>query len=113
MHELSLCRRILEIVQEQYVHHQKKRIKVIYIELGELMAVEKSALLFSFPIIANGTVAEHALLQIIDIPGEAWCANCQKSVKVNHYFFSCKTCEKFSLTIIRGNEFRVKAMEIE
>lgn len=113
MHELSLCKRILEIVKEQLIIQKGRRIKIIYLELGELMAVEKAALLFSFCVIAKGSAAEDANLQIIDIPGEAWCENCCKLIRIKQYFFACETCGNFSLTIKRGNELRVKAMEVE
>ena len=112
MHELSLCKNILDIVKEKALEHQGKYIKTIYLELGELMAVEKTALLFSFPILAKNTIAEHAKLHILDIPGEGRCESCGLVNRVKQLFSVCENCGKFSLVILRGNELRVKAMEV-
>lgn len=113
MHEMSLSKRILEIVEEQYARQKFERIKIIYIELGELMAVDKQALLFSFTIIAKGSIAEEAKLQFIDIPGEAWCEGCHKAIQVKRYISQCETCGVFSSNIICGNELHIKTMEVE
>ena len=70
MHELWLCKSILEIIKQNANKKNCTRIKKIYLEIGQLAAVEKEALNFSFSVVTQGTVAEGAELLIIDIPGE-------------------------------------------
>lgn len=113
MHELWLCNNILEIINQHVAGKLFKRIKKIYLEIGELAAVEKSALFFSFNVIAQGTIAKDAVLEIITIPGKARCDACQKMVKVSQYADSCPHCASFSLNILQGEELRVKSLEIE
>jgi hydrogenase nickel incorporation protein HypA/HybF len=113
MHELTLSKNILEIVQQESFARKFQKVKLIYLELGELMAVEKSALLFSFEVIARGTLAENAVLNIIDIPGQGWCEFCQKTVKIRRRIDPCDGCQKFLLKILAGEELRVKSMEVE
>lgn len=114
MHELWLCNRILEIIQEQAASNQTyARVKVINLEVGELAAVEESALLFSFDVAAKGTIAENALLKFIIIQGKAWCEDCQKTIHVKRFFQACEFCNNHSLTITSGEEFRIHSMEVE
>lgn len=113
MHELSLCRSLLNILT---VHSAKlgfKHIKGIYLEIGMLAMVEKSALQFNFDILKKHTIAEQAFLIFIDIPGEAFCNFCQKKVKLTQYHEACPNCDQFSLTITRGLELRVKSLEVK
>jgi len=113
MHELWLCKNILEIVNQQAVKTKCVLVKKVYLEIGQLAAVEKSALIFCFNVIAQGTIAEQAILEIIEIPGKAVCDSCQKTVSLNQYYDSCQFCGNFALSIIQGEELRVKSMEVK
>lgn len=113
MHELSLCRNIVEIIEEQSKNQSVKKVKTIYLEIGQLALVEKSALLFSFELVAKGTLVEGAVLHIIDVPAKALCDYCQVFVTIQQRFDSCIHCGKFSLKIIQGDELRIKTMEVE
>lgn len=113
MHELSLCQTILDIVNDHVAKINCRRIKKICLEVGQLAAVDKDALLFSFNVVATGTVAENASLEIIDVEGWAICDFCQKTVRLKHYYDACEACDQFSLKIIQGEELRIKFMEVE
>lgn len=113
MHELWICKHIMEIVNQHIVGKPCERIKKIYLEIGELTSVEKSALIFGFNVIANKTKAQDAILEIINIPGKAVCDSCKKTVSINQYSDPCCYCGSFSLTVTQGEELRVKSMEVE
>lgn len=112
MHELWICQNILKIVQAQARQQKCVRVKVIYLEVGKLAMIDKSALLFGFDVLAKDTIAENAVLKFIDVDGLAWCEACQKSFQVHRYGEICKNCGSFSLTIKTGEELQVKSMEI-
>lgn len=115
MHELSLCRHILDIINDHVSSSLKSCncVKKVVLEIGQLAAVDKAALSFSFDIVTKNTVADGATLEIIDIAGKAHCATCQKTVKLERYYDACPKCGTFSLTITHGEELRVKYMEVE
>lgn len=112
MHELSVCKNIIEIV-EDHSRKLQKRVKVITLEIGHFALVEKSALIFSFELVAKNTAAEQAVLQIIDIPARARCESCHCFVTIQNRMDSCRNCGNFSLTLIEGEELRIKSMEVE
>ena len=112
MHELGLCKSILDIIDSSSVGHQFSCIKKIHLEIGALLAVDKRAMIFCFEVIAKNTKAKDALLEIININGEALCEDCKQIVKVQQYSDSCSNCGSFYLTIIQGEELRVKSMEV-
>lgn len=113
MHELSLCRAILDIINENVAGKNGARVKKITLEIGELAAVDESALRFGLEAIGRGTLAESADVDIITINGQAICDSCQKTVILKHYYDPCECCGHFTLRIIQGEELRVKSLEIE
>jgi hydrogenase nickel incorporation protein HypA/HybF len=113
MHELSLCRAIIGIINEHIAGKHCKRIKKITIEIGQLAAVDESALRFGFEAITKGTLAEQADLDIITLEGQAVCESCKKTVVLQHYYDPCQTCGHFALKVTQGEEMRVKSLEIE
>jgi hydrogenase nickel incorporation protein HypA/HybF len=75
--------------------------------------IDKSALLFSFDVMAKGTIAENAMLKFIDIAGRACCETCQTNIRVHRYDQACENCGSFLYNIQAGEELRVKSMEVE
>ena len=113
MHELWICKNILEIIGQNVQTMNCNRIKKIVLEIGELAAIEKEALFFGFKVASEGSVAENAVLHIIDIPGEAFCESCQKLVPLRQYYDACQSCGNHALKVIHGEELRVQSMVIE
>ncbi len=113
MHELWLCKSILEIIKQNAVEKNGTCVKKIVLEIGQLTAIDKDSLIFSFNVSAKGTLAENAELNIIDIPGKALCESCQKMVPLRQYYEECPACGSHSLKVTQGEELRVKSMVME
>lgn len=112
MHELILCRNILAIIQQKALQERLTCVKRIYIEIGQLLAIENAALTFSFEVCAKETIAENAQLEIISVAAQAKCESCGKIVNLSQYYDSCSECGSSALTITQGEELRVKSMEV-
>lgn len=112
MHELSLCRAILDIIHDHVTDKSGKQVKKIGLEIGQLAAVDEAALHFGFDAVRKGTVAHQAILEIVTIPGMALCNLCRTTIAVQHSYDLCPTCGNMSLTITQGEELRVNYLEI-
>lgn len=113
MHELWLCKSILEIIKQKALEKKCTRVNKIVLEIGSLAAIDKSALNFSFNIATEGTLFQNATLEIIDIPGEAFCESCQKLGPLQQYYDACQICGSHALKITQGEELRVQSMVVE
>jgi hydrogenase nickel incorporation protein HypA/HybF len=73
MHELALADGILQIVETVAANPETgfKRVKTVFVELGESACVEPDALLFCFDEMTRGSVAEGARLAITRTAGSA------------------------------------------
>ena len=67
MHELGLCEPLLEAVERRA---GERRVQSVRVRVGELHRVEPEAFAFSFALVAEGTVAEGAELDLVPIPGD-------------------------------------------
>lgn len=113
MHEISLCESIRSIVEDAAASQGFSRVKRIRLEIGALACVEPEALRFGFSAVMPGSPAEDAELEIINLPGRAWCFDCSKEIHVHSRLDLCAECGGARLTTTSGEEMRIKDMEVQ
>ena len=112
MHEMSLCESIVQILEDNAKSQGFDTVKVVWLEIGGLSGVELDAMRFSFEAVTRGTLAEHARLEIIELPGQAWCLQCGKTVPVSRRFDACPDCASYQLQVTGGEEMKIKELEV-
>ncbi|MDO9105067.1 MAG: hydrogenase maturation nickel metallochaperone HypA [Methylovulum sp.] len=113
MHEMSLCESILQVLEQQAEVQRYRKVKTVWLEIGALAGVEIEALRFSFDMVVLGSLAEHARLEIIEIPGQAWCLPCGCNVDVQQLYDVCPHCGSHQLQVNKGDHMRIKELEVE
>lgn len=113
MHEMSLCESILKVLEEQARAQDYTRVKVVRLEIGALAGVEPEAMRFGFDVVKKGTLADQAVLEIIEVPGTAWCMPCGRTVAVQQRFDACPHCGGYQLQVTGGEELQIKELEVE
>ena len=113
MHEMSLCEGVLHILQTEAKNQGFTKVKTVWLEIGDLSSVEPDAMLFSFDVVTRNSLADGAKLEIIHVPGDAWCMQCSKNVPVKQRFDECPECGSYQLQITGGDEMKIKELEVE
>lgn len=113
MHELSLCRSLIELLQKQAVSSHFKRVMQVWLEVGPLAAVAPEAMQFSFEAASRGTLAEGAVLHIIELSGQARCRSCAIDLKIDRWDQPCPRCGEYQLQVLSGGELRIRELEVE
>ncbi|MDO9142323.1 MAG: hydrogenase maturation nickel metallochaperone HypA, partial [Methylobacter sp.] len=113
MHELSLCESILQVLEQQAETQHFHKVKTVWLEIGALAGVETEALRFSFDVVVQGSIADQAKLEIIGIPGQAWCMPCSRNVLVQQLYDLCPHCGSRQLQVNSGDQMRIKELEVE
>lgn len=114
MHEMSLTEGVVRILEEQSRQHGFTKVKTVWLEIGELSHVDPESMLFCFGAVAKGSpVAAEAKLEIVRVPGQAYCLDCTDSVALAKRYDPCPKCGGFALTVTAGEEMRVKELEVE
>ncbi len=112
MHEISLCEGILKILEDHAKRQKFENVKTVWLEIGALSGVELEAMRFGFDVVTRGTLADQARLEIIEVPGEAWCMMCAKTVSVKQRFDACSDCGSYQLQVTGGEEMKIKELEV-
>ena len=113
MHEMSLCESIVQILEENAKSQGFAKVKTVWLEIGGLSGVEPEAMRVSFDAVTRGTLADRARLEIIEVPGQAWCLQCARNVAVKQRFDACPDCGGYLLQVTGGEERRNKELEVE
>ena len=113
MHEFSICESVLGIIQDNAKVQGFSRVRRVRLEIGLLSGVEVEALRFSFDVVTKETLAEGAVLEIVETEATAWCLDCKKSIAVQDRLATCPHCEGFHLQITGGKELRIIDLEVE
>ena len=106
MHELGITRNIVSIVTEKA---QGEQVRQVTIAIGKLSAVLPEAIRFCFDIVSQGTVAEGAELEIVEIFGTAKCRSCGSQFELEQLYGPCP-CGSSDITRLTGEELLVKQM---
>ena len=90
-----------------------KGIESIKVKIGKASGVVPDSLLFAFEALKTGTIAEKAVLTILEIPVSGFCENCNKEFTVEEkYVVSCPLCGSESFRVETGRELNIDELEV-
>lgn len=110
MHEMSITQGIIDLCLE---HAGGRRIRSLDVEIGALGSVVPEAVEFCFEACSRGTLLEGARLTMIRIPGMGMCQECGKETPLDELYAPCRLCGSNRVTIIAGEELRVREIEVD
>ena len=112
MHEMALCECLVEIMEKEAASGNFHRVHSVSLEVGALAGVERDALRFGFQAVARGTVADGAVLRILDALALAQCPSCGWRSSLSQPVGLCPACDGL-LNVSGGRELRITEMEVE
>jgi len=112
MHELSLIEGMRDILESAADRNGSARILRVRIEAGAFSAVEPDALTFAWEVVMRGSKAEGAVLELIVLPGRAFCYDCLQTVQIDQRLDPCPLCGGGKLMPEAGDALRIKNMEV-
>lgn len=95
MHELHLMRQVVKAVETELNGTGDARLSAVRLKvsaLSHLLTHDQSTLRTMFELAARGTKAEGTTLEIIPIPGQAWCPRCHSDCTVTRAEDGCSAC---------------------
>lgn len=113
MHELSIARSIVELVEEQAEHRGASVVEEMELEIGRLAGVEIQTLEFALDSAVKGSRLENARIVRHYIDGEGQCNDCEMVFPMSALFAPCPHCGSFLVKILKGKELRVKSIVIK
>ena len=115
MHEMSLVRPLVQIIQEEAEAAGVKKITAVHLVVGEGRDIVVHLLETMFQFMARGTVAEGAKVVIQHIPYMVKCNQCQTEFHLevmDPEKWVCPGCGAYkNYKQISGNEFYISKLE--
>ena len=110
MHEMAITEGIIELCLQ---HAGVRRVRSIDVEIGDLSSVVPEAIEFCFEACSRDTLLEGATLNLFKIAGLGECLECGATFPMAELFEPCSTCGSNRVTIIAGEELRVREIEVD
>lgn len=95
MHEFHLMTQIVKAVETQLQGTGLAKLAAVRLKvsaLSHLLNHDQATLQRAFGLAAHGTRAEGATVEIIPVPGVAWCPECRSSTAITGLDDRCSTC---------------------
>ncbi len=113
MHELGLVNYVVKEVDKIAKEQGVDKIKSVTLEFGEVSGIVTSYLYDywnwyskKFPVFEGST------LYCNEIPAVTWCDDCKITYSTVTYGKTCPHCGSGNTWLLRGNEMRIKSVEV-
>ncbi len=113
MHELAVTQGILDISLHHAEKANAKKITDINLVIGQFSSIVDDSVQFYWDIVAQGTIAQGAVLHFNRLPGEMTCSICGHTFRPDGETFTCPSCSSPQVRITKGEEFRVDSIDVE
>jgi hydrogenase nickel incorporation protein HypA/HybF len=110
VHELGLCEGILEAVERRAAGRRVTRVRL---RVGTLHRVVEPALDQAFSLVADGTVAEGAAVELVVVPVRAACGACGQVSETDQVPAACAACGATTLEVSGGDELVLESIQLE
>lgn len=113
MHEMAIAESLVELIMEEAGKSRFSKVKRVILELGAIGHVAPQALDFCFEAVTHGTLAQGARLEIVTTEAAGWCFDCEETTPLHERFGPCQRCGSRRVQMTRGDELRLKELEVE
>lgn len=113
MHEMSIARSLIQLVEREAEDKGFSRVEAISLKIGEFSGLVPQCLIDFFPYAAEGTIAQGAKLEIEQLPAAFRCLDCGYEGAVDPGQALCPSCGSAALRMTQGTGFYVDSLKVE
>lgn len=113
MHEATIAKNIIELIEEEISKSRYKNIYSIKLRIGELSGIYPESLEYHFQELSKNTILENTKLQFEKAPIRVECTTCKNKFEVVDIEFECPNCIHSQYNIIGGDELEIINIEVE
>ncbi|GAA4399368.1 hydrogenase maturation nickel metallochaperone HypA/HybF [Tsukamurella soli] len=111
MHELSLCRAVVGVVDRSRGGRAVSRVQL---RVGQLRQVVPETLLYCWELVTAETPLAGARLEIDHVPVRLRCRSCGADTVVTHALvLVCESCGSGAVDVVAGEEFLVTTVHFD
>jgi hydrogenase nickel incorporation protein HypA/HybF len=111
MHELGIITNLFTLIEEISIEHHLSKINRVKLKLGQMQQIVPESLTFAFEVVATGTKADGAKLEIEQVPVKMQCAACAAEFLIAEHTYICPACSGTRLNLLEGIEIVLESVE--
>ncbi|XMB86060.1 hydrogenase maturation nickel metallochaperone HypA [Mycoplasmatota bacterium WC44] len=108
MHELGIVYEVIKIVDRFAKENNLTRVEKIVLEVGQLSQAIPRFIEECYPAAVDATPYEDTKLEIILLPANAKCRDCNEVYNIIEHRKICPKCNSEEYKLISGQEFSIK-----
>lgn len=109
MHELGMCEAVMDTVEKRAAGRPVRRVRL---RIGVLHRVVPESLDQAFSMVATGTVADGAVVDLVNVPIQVTCRDCGHVDETNEAETACRTCGGVSIDLQGGDDLTLESLEL-
>ena len=109
MHEVGLCRAVLNAVEQQA---QGRTVHRVAVRAGVLNRIDEPSMREAFSLVSEGSVAEGADLDLELVPINVDCAGCSGSSTAEEIVVACPHCGSRDVRLRGGDELTLVCLDV-
>jgi hydrogenase nickel incorporation protein HypA/HybF len=113
LHEFSVLSYLMEAVEEQAAAAGASRVVAINLVVGDRASIIDDLLLYYFDMLAPGTLAEGAQLNLRRVPMRFTCSRCDTTYTPAGEGWLCPDCGTIGQLTDDGSELLIESIEVE
>ena len=107
MHEFGLCEGVLDAVRQRA---GGRRVAAVRVRFGVRHAVDPESLAQAFAMLAEGTEAAGAAVELVTVPATITCPDCGFSGETTDLLATCPRCAGTNAQISGGDEMTLESI---
>ncbi len=112
MHEISLVKDIMDVVQKNLPVGSKQKIQSVSVRMGDVMGVAPESLRLCFKTAGQGTQFQDASLKIETVPVQYQCSHCSALFEPGRPILCCPKCGS-NVVAMTGYDLNVVEFETD
>jgi hydrogenase nickel incorporation protein HypA/HybF len=110
MHEFGLCEGVLDAVQTRA---SGRTVTGIRVRCGVRHAVDPAAMAQAFGLVAAGTEAADATVEVVTVPATVTCHDCGSASESADVFAVCPRCKSAHVEVTGGDELVLESVRYD
>ncbi|HSZ43068.1 MAG TPA: hydrogenase/urease maturation nickel metallochaperone HypA [Trebonia sp.] len=107
MHEFGLCEGVLDAVRKRAAGRQ---VAAIRIRCGVRHAVDEASMAHAFSVVAEGTEAAGAIVDVVTVPAAITCRDCGATGESTDRLSACQACGSVNVELDGGDELTLESL---
>lgn len=108
MHEIGMCEGVVAAVDERA---GGRPVAAVGVRVGVALRVVPEAFRTAFELVAGGTAAEGARVELVEIPARARCRDCETAFDTNDALPPCPACGRAVVEVTGGDDLTLEWLE--